>query len=175
MTGTAALPPCRFAGDVVKGFEPSLLDKLCADDDLGSVRRRLNIEQLKDTVARDLEALLNARSTFSDDWGSRYPAVAGSVAAYGLTDFAGLSMASIHDRQRICQSLELAIERHEPRLRNVRVSLEVNRYAINSLIFSIHALLVVRPAREAVSFDALLQPTTLQYSVNRSSGRQPSR
>ena len=59
------------------------------------------------------------------------------------------------------------IARHESRLHNVRVSLESNGRAIGGLHFSIHGLLDVQPAREPISFDAMLQPSTLQYSVSR--------
>jgi type VI secretion system protein ImpF len=151
----------------VKGFEPSLLDKLFSDDALAPTRRRLGIEELKDSVARDLEALLNARTTVDDTLDKAFPESMRSVLTFGLSDFAGLSLASVHDRARICRSIERAIACHEPRLREVQVSLELSRQAINALFFSIKAMLVVRPAQEPVSFDAMLQPTTLQYSVNR--------
>lgn len=73
----------------------------------------------------------------------------------------------MHDRQRICTGIEQAVAVHEPRLREVRVELELHRQAINALHFSIRAVLVVNPAQEPVAFDALLQPTSLQYSVSR--------
>lgn len=151
----------------MNGFEPTLLDKLCDDSPTLAVQKRLSIDELKDSVARDLESLLNTRTTFRDALTAEFPEVARSVASYGMEDFAGLSLASVNDRSRICRSLESAINRHEPRLTRVQVSLELSRHSINSLLFSIRALLVVNPAQEPVSFDALLQPTTLQYSVNR--------
>ena len=52
------------------------------------------------------------------------------------------------------------------------MTLRLDRRAINALFFDIAAILVVRPAREPVSFDAMLQPTTLRYSVNRTPGRR---
>ena len=64
-------------------------------------------------------------------------------------------------------AIESAIAAHEPRLRDVRVDLELQRKTVNALYFSINAVLVVRPAQEPVSFDALLTPTSLQYSVSR--------
>jgi type VI secretion system protein ImpF len=151
----------------MKGFEPSLFDKLFDDVPMLATRRRLSLDVLKDSVARDLEALLNARTIFDDDAMDDFPQVSDSVATFGLSDFAGLSLASVHDRFRICGSIERAIARHEPRLRDVQVTLELNRQSTNALYFSIRAVLVVRPAQEPVSFDALLQPTTLQYCVNK--------
>lgn len=152
---------------MIKGFEPSLFDKLFDDLPVGAARRRLSLEQLKDSVARDLEALLNTRVVFDEVSVKAFPFAARSVAGFGLADFAGLSLANVYDRQRICASIEGAISAHEPRLREVRVALELHRKTVNALYFSINAVLFVRPAQEPVAFDALLQPTSLQYSVSR--------
>lgn len=157
----------------MKGFEPSLLDKLFDDEPhapLPSALRQLSLEELKATVARDIESLLNTRIVFEDDDFHGLPECRRSVLTYGLNDFAGLSLASYDDRTYICQSLANAIERHEPRLRNVGVALEVNERATSVLCFGITAVLLVGPAREPVSFDAMLQPSTLQYSVQRGRG-----
>ncbi|MCB4359503.1 type VI secretion system baseplate subunit TssE [Quatrionicoccus australiensis] len=152
---------------MIKGFEPSLFDKLFDDLPLGAVRRRLSLEQLKDSVARDLEALLNTRVVFEESFGDDFPLAVRSVAGFGMSDFAGFSLANIYDRGRICASISSAIAAHEPRLRDVQVDLELHRKAVNALYFSINAVLFVRPAQEPVAFDALLQPTSLQYSVSR--------
>lgn len=150
-----------------KGFEPSFFDKLFDDQPVGAARRRLSLEQLKDSVARDLEALLNTRMAMDEELAESFPLVARSVAGFGLADFAGLSLANVYHRRKICSSIEGAIAAHEPRLRDVRVDLELHRKTVNALYFSINAVLVVRPAQESVSFDALLTPTSLQYSVSR--------
>lgn len=155
----------------MKGFEPSLFDKLFDDLPVTAVRRRLSLEQLKDSVARDLEALLNTRVVFNEFFDGDFPLSQQSVANFGLLDFAGLSLASVNDRKNICLSIERAVSSHEPRLREVRVELELHRNAVNALFFSIRAVLVVRPAQEPVSFDAMLQPTSLQYSVNKHRSR----
>lgn len=154
------------------GFEPSLFDKLFDPSPTGATRRTLGLEQLKDSVARDLEALLNSRATSDLTADGAFPQAARSLVTFGLNDFAGMSLASVRDRERICAAIEQAIARHEPRLQEVSVKLELSRRSINALYFSIKALLVVRPAQEPVSFDAMLQPSTLQYSVGR---RHPGR
>jgi len=156
---------------MIKGFEPSLFDKLFDDLPVGAARRRLSLEQLKDTVARDLEALLNTRVLLDDDSDQSFPLAVRSIAGFGLADFASLSLANVYDRRRICAAIEGAIAAHEPRLRDVRVELEVQRKTVNALYFSINAVLFVRPAQEPVAFDALLQPTSLQYSVSRARSR----
>jgi len=132
--------------------------------------RMMTIEQLKESVAKDLEALLNCRSAFQRGTFYRYPEALRSMCSYGMSDFVGLSLASPRDRNQICKSLESTIAVHEPRLREVSVSLEVDATSVNKLRFAIHALLLVHPTSEPVHFDAMLQPSTLRYSVSR--GRQ---
>lgn len=154
----------------MKGFSPGMFDKLMAERSIPSaegVLTRLSMEDLKDSVARDLEALLNTRTAFSSDSLKPYPECSRSIVNYGLNDFAGLSLASTDDRAYICRCLEQTIARHEPRLQNVRAFLEVQEGSINRLNFAISALLIVHPAREPVSFDAVLQPTTLQYAITK--------
>ncbi|MFC4278633.1 type VI secretion system baseplate subunit TssE [Achromobacter aloeverae] len=152
----------------MKGFEPSLFDKLFGvDGESPHALRRLSVEEMKETVARDIEALLNTRMVFSEEALKRLPECQRSVLTYGLADFSGLSLASHYDRELICRSLEQAIARHEPRLAQVRVMLLVDGRATSVLYFAINAMLEVGPAHEPVTFDATLQPSTLQYSVSK--------
>jgi len=154
----------------MKGFEPSLLDKLFDEAPRGAggdVFKSVSLEQYKESVARDLEGLLNSRSAFAEDELEQFPHCRRSMMTYGLDDFSGLSLANGHHRAAICRSLERSIARHEPRLHDARVTLEGNGRGPGALHFTIHALLDLHPAREPVSFDAMLQPNTLQYSVSR--------
>lgn len=152
----------------MKGFEPSLFDKLFdGDGQTPHALRRLSVEEIKETVARDIEALLNTRMVFTEASLKRFPECQRSVLTYGLSDFSGLSLASFYDREFICRSLEQAIARHEPRLTQVRVVLQVDSRATSVLYFAITAMLDVGPAHEPVTFDATLQPSTLQYSVSK--------
>jgi type VI secretion system protein ImpF len=156
----------------MKGYSQTLFDKLLGEQPFKTVKgtiSRLSVEQVKDSVALDLEALLNTRAVISEDTLLPFPECTRSMMSYGLGDFAGLSLASIDDRTYVCRSLEKAISRHEPRLHNVRAALEVDQNSINKLYFNITALLVINESKEPVSFDALLQPSTLQYSISSSS------
>jgi type VI secretion system protein ImpF len=154
----------------MKGFTPGLFDRLMDVPVHGASSgtvSRLSIEDLKDSVARDLEALLNTRTVIPEEVLKRFPECGRSIATYGLNDFAGLSLSSTDDRAFICRSLERAIARHEPRLRNVQASLELRADAVNRLNFAITALLVVNSAHEPVNFDAVLQPSSLQYTISK--------
>ena len=158
----------------MKGFTPDLFDRLLGQPQRNGVAvARLNVEELKDAVARDLEALLNTRSTIQDGALAVFPECAASMVSYGLCDFADRSLSSPTDRAHICTCIENTIERHEPRLQNVKARLDVaaaGTTTVNRLDFSITAVLVASVSQEPVNFDAVLQPSTLQYSI-RKAGR----
>jgi type VI secretion system protein ImpF len=154
----------------MKGFTPGLFDRLLglpARSGGSATVPRMSIDELKDAVARDLEALLNTRAVISADLLKDYPECGGSIVSYGLTDFADLSLSSPGDRAFICSRIEDVIARHEPRLAKVRALLEVRDGAVNRLHFSITALLVANSSQEPVNFDAVLQASTLQYSISK--------
>jgi type VI secretion system protein ImpF len=154
----------------MKGFTPGFFDRL-----LGTPVRhatsttllRMSAEDLKDAVARDLEALLNTRSVIPDGLLTGYPECSESIVSYGMIDFADLSLSSPSDRAYICACIEKAIARHEPRLRDVKALLDVREGMVNRLNFSITGLLVASTSQEPVNFDAVLQPSTLQYSISK--------
>lgn len=171
-----ALGPYRV-GVSMKGYTPGLFDRLMDVPSRGASSAtvaHMSVEDLKDTVARDLEALLNTRLALSEELLEGFPECRRSVVTYGLTDFAGRSLSSPDDRAHICACLEKTIARHEPRLRHVRASLEALEGAINSLNFSISALMVVSASHEPVNFDAQLQPSTLHYSISKARRAAPA-
>lgn len=154
----------------MKGFTPGLFDRLLDYPVSGAssaVVSLMSVEDLKDSVARDLEALLNTRTVIPELLLKWYPECSRSIITYGLNDFAGRSLSSPDDRAYICMCLEKAIARHEPRLRNVKASLEVREDSINRLNFAITALMVVSSSQEPVNFDAVLQPSSLHYTISK--------
>jgi type VI secretion system protein ImpF len=152
----------------MKGYALGLFDKLLAGaDSHAAIITRLSIEDVKDAVARDLESLLNTRCALSPDVLKKFPECSKSIATYGLNDFAGRSLTSADDRAFICKSLEITIGRHEPRLRNVRASLSLDSNSTNRLNIAISALLVLNSEQELVKFDAVLKPSSLQYSISK--------
>jgi type VI secretion system protein ImpF len=151
-------------------YRPSLFDCLLGEapgESASHALPQLSLEQIKDNVARDLEALLNTRSSLPRDAFEEWPLSARSVLAYGMLDFSGMSLASPDDRRRICRSIEAAITSHEPRLNAVQVSLENGEAASQKLHFSIRAWLVAERSREPVNFDAVVHQTTQHYRVRR--------
>jgi type VI secretion system protein ImpF len=149
-------------------FAPYLLDRLidAAPGIQGeAVKPMLSLEQLKASVARDVEALLNTRRGIAADALQPFPLARRSVLAFGLDDFASRSLASTEDQAAICRALERAIAHHEPRLQSLRVDLGRRDSTSQGLKFSIRAVLYVHPMQAPVNFDAVLQPSTQQYTV----------
>jgi len=150
-------------------FTPSMLDRLL-DDTPGlrsdSAAAGVSLEQLKDSVVRDLEALLNARCGLRKGALEAHLHAQRSILNFGMVDFSSMSLARTEDRLTICRAIEAAITAHEPRLKDVHVSLGGGD-ASSRLMFAIQAVLVVNPAREPVSFNAMLQPTTQLYCVSK--------
>lgn len=150
----------------MKGFVPGLLDRLMSDP-MSAGGQRQTAEQLKDSVARDLEALLNTRLALPPHLLDDYPLARASVLDYGLADFAGMCLSSSEDREAVCASIKRAIETHEPRLTDVSASFEPDDGSVNRLSFVITARLVTGAAGETVNFSAVLQPSSLHYAVGR--------
>ena len=156
----------------MKGFTPGLLDRLMDERTApgsapSSTTPGLTIDQIKDHVARDLEALLNTRAALPACVFERCPLARASILNYGLVDFAGFCLTSDEDRAAICASLTRAIETHEPRLKDVSASLELAEGSVNRLDFAIHARLVFDGGGDSVDFSAVLQPSSLHYAIKK--------
>lgn len=149
---------------------PGVLERLMGES--AAAPGRVSLEQLKDSIVRDLEDLLNTRSSVAHDAFDAHPEVRSSVLNYGLVDFAGFCLSSSEDCDAICASLKDAIERHEPRLTEVSATLEPSAFGINRLQFVINAALRVADGLEPVNFNAVLQPSSLHYAVGKG-GRAP--
>jgi len=158
-------------------FAPSLLDKLLATDvDVHGrgTTPRMNVEQVKESVARDIETLLNTRPGFEPAQMAAFPNAARSLLTFGLTDITSLSVASDRDRLRITESIRRAIADHEQRLVQVEVTVHDGADIGGGLRFSIRAKLRLTPSTEPVAFDAVMQPGSHRYAVSRSHPRAAS-
>jgi len=160
-------------------FAPSLLDKLLATDVDAQGRGttpRMSVEQVKESVARDIETLLNARPGFEPAQLGSYPHVARSMLTFGLTDITSLSVASDRDRLRITEAIRRSLSDHEQRLVQVEVTVTDSVEVGGGLRFSIRAKLKLKltPSTEPVAFDAVLHPGSNRYAVSRSRPRAVS-
>lgn len=139
---------------------PSLLDRLIDYEPKSSQeapRSRSNsLHELKQSVQRDLEWLLNSRVYFGNI-DERLEEVNKSVAVYGLPDFTGVSAKSHLEQSRMTKAIETAIKNFEPRFLDLRVSLEPINTTDKSLKFRIEANLNMEPTPEPIVFDTVLQ------------------
>jgi type VI secretion system protein ImpF len=148
---------------------PSVVDRLLDDAPGESQERPLDwheqIRALKESVGRDLEALLNTRQERLAELPEGLGEVSHSLMTYGLPDFSSLNLSSPADCSKVRRAIEVAVERFEPRLAKVRVLMDDPKNFDSGLRFRIEALLRVEPAPEPVTFDAVLQPATQEYDV----------
>lgn len=151
---------------------PSVLDRLLDDNPREQVESLLqqnyDLNRLKRSVARDLEALLNSRSVDLDDDIVRFPQARNSVVDFGITDLSSLSLLDPGDRAYLRDKIRITVERHEPRLGKVRVSLDAPEGNERMLRFRVDALLKVLPSRPPVRFDATLQLSSNSCQVRES-------
>ena len=128
--------------------------------------RLLSIGQIKASVIRDLENLLNTRRQILTP-PVAYREVNNSLFVYGLRDFTAQSPKSVSVRQQLRQDVEKTISRFEPRLKNVTVHLETPTKKERNLRFRISGLLVVEPVAQPVSFDTYFDINRGQYVISR--------
>ena len=85
------------------GFRTTLFDRLIPEDE--DQLKGLSIHELRESVAHDLEDLLNSRMAKLEQIDD-FPLVKKSILQFGIIDFVGLSTANPSDRDKICQSIE---------------------------------------------------------------------
>ena len=127
--------------------------------------RAQSVRQLKASLRRDLEWLLNTRRT-PEAVGSEFQELEHSVFNYGLPDLTALSWNSHQDRTRLSRYIEQVLSDFEPRITGVRVvpigDLEATRHVLR---FQIEGMLDMDPAPEHITFDTVLQLTSGEYQV----------
>jgi type VI secretion system protein ImpF len=83
-------------------FQPTLFERLFDNAPQRSVEadplRGWSIDELKDSVARDLESLLNSRNALDGEVVGEFQQVQHSLLTYGMCDFVGRSLANPADR-----------------------------------------------------------------------------
>jgi type VI secretion system protein ImpF len=143
---------------------PSLLDRLL-DEHPEQARDRPrtaneSLRELRNAVRRNVEALLNTRRP----WRSvtdRHPALRMSPLGYGLTDFTAGAFNDPKQQEKLCQEIETAIHRFEPRLSRIHVQIFENPAPLRAtLALRIEAQLRIDPVPEPISFDTMIDTTT---------------
>lgn len=147
---------------------PSVLDRLLDfEPDVSREAMKSRSKSLRDlklSVRRDLEWLLNSRA-FPEEIDERLEEVKKSVVVYGLPDITGISAKSHTEQKRLTEALETAIRIFEPRFLNLKVTLEPVNNIDRLLKFRIEAQLNVEPTPEPIAFDTVLQLGSGDFEV----------
>lgn len=152
---------------------PSLLDRLL-DDEPESLQelpklRSQRLSDLKQSVRRDLEHLLNTRICLREI-PEDLEHVKTSVLNYGIPDFSGVAMGASKQQEMLRLRVEEAIKSFETRFKQVRVELVVDPDSRQqrTIRFRIDGILHAEPAPEPVSFDSTVTPMVGQFQVRAS-------
>jgi type VI secretion system protein ImpF len=89
-----------------------------------------------------------------------------SVFSFGVPDLTSLNAVDVEDRENIARVIEGIINRHEPRLRDVKVRLVhiEGQHLDRKVRYRVEARLNLDPAPE-VAFDTILELSTGQYAI----------
>ena len=163
----------RLMEDSRKASHVALLNRMLLDeifaDELHKMRKpalsSANVRELKKSISRDIEVLLNTRRELLEGAPTEYTEINNSLLMFGLPDFTSYSLLNPEHRKVMRRSVEEALTKFEPRLKSVRVTLEPPSKFDVAIHFRIEALLRLDPAPEPVRFDAALQLGTSSYSV----------
>lgn len=148
---------------------PSILDRLI-DNEPGRTTegygsRTQMLKELRESVRRDLQNLLNTRAPWLALPG-QWTTLKDSIINYGIPDFAGADLSSAEEKERFRSLIEAVIQRYETRFKSVHVTLvEGDGETDRALRFRIDALLNVEPAVKPVVFDSSLEPVTRTIEV----------
>lgn len=147
---------------------PSLFDRLTLPESGPQTRQvgwNAALGQLKLSLRRDLEALLNTRrrpGALGDD----LPELARSSVRFGIPDFVAVNMAAQERQAAFGRALERVIRDYEPRLANVAVTLlPPPRGQDRTLCFRIEAMIRVEPSPEPIIFESVLDPISRTFSI----------
>jgi len=159
--------------DKKKKLRPSILDRLLDNDPGNNVEvdpdQHQKLKQLRDSVRRDLENLLNTRFRMIAP-GDDHTEIQSSLLNYGLPDLATVNISDKDKRNEFVQHLENILIEYEPRFKSVKVRYMDNADTLDrTLRFRIDATLYADPSPEVVVFDSVLEPVTRNVNVEETS------
>ncbi|EKE75628.1 type VI secretion system baseplate subunit TssE [Gallaecimonas xiamenensis] len=142
----------------------SILDRLLDDGE----PQRFSVSQLRQSVRRDLEWLMNARRSWLP-WDEHHPELDTSVLGFGLPDFTVMELSTEESRLWLCEEVKKTINRFEPRLTQVEVSLRDKDTPEDRVLrLRIDAVLLADPVPLPVAFDSEMEPINLSVTLQES-------
>jgi len=147
---------------VVQSVLDRLIDFEPKQRDDPSISRGQSVRDLKTSLQRDLEWLLNTRQ-IALELPESAEELRNSLFSYGLPEFADLSINTAADV--LSKYIESTIRTFEPRLTSVRVSMRPVEGVDRIAHFTIEAILLLDPLPERVVFDTVLELSKGEYRV----------
>jgi type VI secretion system protein ImpF len=141
----------------------SILDRLTDFEDWPTTRSQ-STRLFRDGLKRDLEWLLNTRQPPLPEI-TALPGAKASVINYGLPDICSLGFSSAADQRSLRIAIETCLRNYEPRLMDIRVTLESSDTVDRRLRFHIEGNMKLDPAPEEIAFDTVLEITSGEYKV----------
>jgi len=141
-----------------EGARALLFDRLVDLDPSSPVEQQplrvLTVDEVRESVQRELERLLNTRSpTPADEWEDKER----TVLDWGLPDYSGWYTRSPPSQGRLARLLEATIRAFEPRMLDPRVTVEGRDADDRSLAVWIEGTIRVGTILEPVSFPLALE------------------
>jgi type VI secretion system protein ImpF len=142
----------------------SVLDRLIDDEDQPQAQS-MGMAELRCTVRRDLEMLLNTRRRCLR-WDETLDQLDGSVFGYGLPDLLALDLADPGDREEFMNKVADIIRKSDARFREIRTTMLQNTDEMDrTLRFRIEAVVKVSPAEEQILFDSVVDPASKNITI----------
>ena len=141
----------------------SVLDRLTAVEEWPATRSQ-SVRFFKEALKRDLEWLLNTRQPPLPEVAG-YPAARASIVNFGLPDITAMGLSSASDHRQLRLAIEACLRNFEPRLMDVRVSVEDSDNVERRLRFHIEGNMRLDPAPEEITFDTVLELSSGEYKV----------
>jgi type VI secretion system protein ImpF len=129
-------------------------------------REGFSVGQIKDSVARDLENLLNTRRSILVP-SNLCKEVKNSLFVYGLSDYTSRNPGNVSVRSQLRLEIEKTLARFEPRLKNITVHVDSPAVGNRELKFRITGVLVVDAISEPVVFDTNYDLTRSHYTITK--------
>lgn len=159
------MPEPRQQDLLVSSVLDRLIDVAPHEKQEAPAQRNQIIREIKQAVRRDLENLLNTRWQ-GIEVPEHYQELPSSLMNYGIPDFTGNNLRGAEDPDVVFDAIRTAIERFEPRLRDIQVKpVAAKHEGDRTLRFRIEATLWVEPITDPVTFDSRLEPATGIFQV----------
>jgi len=152
-----------------RNLRSSILDRLFDDAPTESIDqekpRSRRLKELRNSVRRDLENLLNSRCCVSSP-PKEHAQLQSSLINYGIPDLATVNMLDVAKKNEFTRNMEQIIKTFEPRFKSIKMTyIENPDKNERTLRFRIDAVMWADPEPELIVFDSVLEPVLRTMTV----------